>query len=153
MARIIESAETGRAKPEIFSRFVGRQSGRVSRALCEAAAFAAEEMATKVTAVFTESGLMARRLSALRPDQRIIALTHKPHVLCELALIWGVEPLLSKPAETTEQMLRAGEEALLEAGVVEKGEMIVLMAGRLSGLGLSSSVTLFTVAGNLGPTR
>jgi len=153
MARIIESAETGRAKPEAFAKFAGRQSGRVSRALCEAAAFAAEEMATRVTAVFTESGLMARRLSALRPDQRIIALTHKPEVLCELALIWGVEPLLSKPAQTTEEMLRAGEEALLEAGVVEKGEMIVLMAGRLSGLGLSSSVTLFTVAGNLGPTR
>jgi pyruvate kinase len=153
MARIIESAETGRAKPENFSKFAGRQSGRVSRALCEAAAFAAEEMATKVTAVFTESGLMARRLSALRPDQRIIALTHKPEVLCELALIWGVEPLLSKPAQTTEQMLRAGEEALLEAGVVKEGEMIVLMAGRLSGLGLSSSVTLFTVADHLGPTR
>jgi pyruvate kinase len=153
MTRIIESAEAGKPKSEHFAKFIGRQSGRVSRALSEAATFAAEEMATRVTAVFTESGLMARRLSALRPDQRIIALTHKPEVLCELALIWGVEPLVSKPAQTTEQMLRAGEEALLEAGVVEKGEMIVLMAGRLSGLGLSSSVTLFTVAGNLGPTR
>jgi len=29
----------------------------------------------------------------------------------------------------------------------------VVMAGRLSGLGLSSSVTIFTVGGELGPTR
>lgn len=154
MSRIVASAETGREKgPRDPSKLMGRQSGRVSRALCEAAAFAAEEMGTTVTAVFTASGLMARRLSALRPDQRIIALTHDPDVLCELALIWAVEPLLTRPAQTTEEMLRAGEETLLNAGVVEKGAMIVVMAGRLSGLGLSSSVTIFNVGGDLGPTH
>lgn len=154
MSRIIESAETGREKPaEDMAKWLGKQSGRVSRALCEAAAFAAEEMGTSVTAVFTESGLMARRLSALRPQQRIIALTHRPEVLGELSLIWGVEPLLTRKVETTEEMLKGGEQTLLEAGVVEKGEMIVVMAGRLSGLRLSTSVTIYTVAGNVGPTR
>ena len=118
------------------------QSGRVSRALCEAAAFAAEEMGTRVMAVLTESGLMARRLSALRPDQRIVALTNSRHVQNELALIWGVEALIAPSADSTEEILKSGERTLLEAGVVEPGEMIVVMAGRLSGLGLSSSVTL-----------
>ncbi len=154
MSRIIESAENGRElPPEGLTKWVGRQSGRVSRALCEAAAFAADEMGTTVTAVFTASGLMARRLSALRPGQRIIALTHRPEVLAELALVWGVEPMLTKNATSTEEILRCGEETLLDAGVVSRGETIVVMAGRLSGLGLSSSVTIFTVAGDLGPTR
>jgi pyruvate kinase len=154
MARIIESAESGKEnKIERSASWTGRQSGRVSRALCEAAALASEEMGTTVTAVFTASGLMARRLSSLRHDQPIIALTHRPHVLCELALIWAVEPLLITKAQSTEEMLRVGEKALLDAGVVEKGEVIVVMAGRLSGLGLSSSVTIFTVGGSLGPTR
>jgi len=110
-------------------------------------------MGTTVTVVFTESGLMARRLSALRPEQRIIALTHTDEVVRELSLIWGVEPLITPTADTTEGMLRAGEQTLVEAGIVEKGELIVVMAGRLSGLGLSTSVTIFTVAGSLGPTR
>jgi pyruvate kinase len=88
---------------------------------------------------------MARRLAALRPEQRIVALTHSWDVLNELALIWGVEPLLSPPCETTEEMLHSGERVLLEAGVVEQGEMIVIMAGRLSGRGLSSSVSLYTI--------
>jgi len=146
MARIIESAESGREqRHDELMKWAGKQSGRVSRALCEAAAYAAEEMGTVVTAVFTASGLMARRLSSLRPDQRIVALTHNPDVLRELSLIWGVEPLLTRPAQTTEEMMKYGEETLLNAGVVAKGEMIVVMAGRLSGLGLSSSVTLFTV--------
>jgi len=146
MARIIESAESGRRRnDDNIARWAGRQSGRVSRALCEAAAFAAEEMGTRVTAVFTESGLMARRLSSLRPDQRIVALTHYRKVQNELALIWGVESLLIPNADSTEQMLQFGELKLLEAGVVSKGEMIVAMAGRLSGLGLSSSVTLLSI--------
>src|SRR6185369_3994451 len=129
-------------------RWLGQQSGRVSRALCEAAAFAADEMGTKVTAVFTASGLMARRLSSIRHDQRIIALTHRPEVMSELSLIWAVEPLLIKHAPSTEEMLKVGEQRLLEAGLVEKGDMIVIMAGRLSGLGLSSSVSISTVGGN-----
>jgi pyruvate kinase len=153
MCRIIESAEAGR-RPEAdkIAKWAGRQSGRVSRALCEAAAFAAEEMGTRVTAVLTESGLMARRLSALRPEQRIIALTNSPEVMNELALIWGVESLLMPHARSTEEMLRVGERTLLEHGVVDRGEIIVIMAGRLSGLGLSSSVTVFTVEGEIHQT-
>jgi pyruvate kinase len=145
MCRIIETAESGAPAPDTITKWAGRQSGRVSRALCEAAAFAAEEMATRVTVVLTESGLMARRLSALRPSQQIIALTNSPEVQNELALIWGVQSLIVRQAGTTEELLKLGEKTLLESGVVEKNEMIVIMAGRLSGLGLSSSVTLFTV--------
>src|SRR5438132_12862253 len=100
MARIIETAETRNEKRSIVSKLVGRQSGHVSRALCEAAAFAADEMNTRIIAVFTESGLMARRLSALRPDQGILALTPSPHAINELALSWGVEPLLTSTSNS-----------------------------------------------------
>src|SRR6185436_2747381 len=116
MARIIESAETGKEpSDDNLRRWLGRQSGRVRRALCEAAAFAADEMGTRVTAVFTASGLMARRLSSVRHNQRNMALTHRPEVVCELALIWAVEPLLITNAHSTEEMLKIGEQRLLEA--------------------------------------
>src|SRR5205085_11339959 len=100
---------------------------------------------------FTASGRMARRLAAIRPKQRSIALTPRPEVVSELSLVWRVEPLLARNGPSTEELLRAGEETLLEARIVQQGETIVVMAGRLSGLGLSSSVTVLTVAGDLGP--
>ena len=154
MARIVESAETVKEdESDRTTMLTQRQSGRVSRALCEAAVFAAVEMAAKVIVVFTGSGRMARRLSALRDNQRIVALTHRPDVISELSLIWAVEPLLMTKAQSTEELLKIAEERLLEAHVVEAGEVIVVMAGRLSGLGLSSSVTVFTIRGELGPTR
>ena len=150
MARIIESAETGRPTgSSAITKWIGKQTGRVSRALCEAAAFAADEMDAGVIAVFTESGLMARRLSALRPAQRIVALTHSREVQNELALIWAVEPHDCARAETTRGMIHAGDRTLLEAGVTQQGELIVLMAGRMSGLGLSSSMTLHTVGADV----
>jgi len=152
MARIIDAAETRNEKRSIISKLVGRQSGRVSRALCEAAAFAADEMNTRLIAVFTESGLMARRLSALRPDQRIIALTSSRQAINELSLIWGVESVVTTPSKSTEELLKVGELALLHADLVDLGETIVIMAGRLSGLGLSSSVTLYTVEGDIHET-
>src|SRR5204862_1939406 len=102
MARIIETAETRHEKQSIISKLVGKQSGRVSRALCEAAAFAADEMNTRLIAVFTESGLMASRLSSLRPDQRIVALTSSREVINELALVWVVDSVMTPPSRSTE---------------------------------------------------
>ena len=146
MARIIESAEAGRpSAAHARGSWLGKQSGSFSRALSEAAAFAAEEMSARTIVAFTESGLMARRLSALRPPQRIIALTPSKDVQNELSLAWGVESVLHPAVERTEDLIRIGERTLLEAGIVHQDEVLVLMAGRLSGLGLSSSIKLHRI--------
>jgi hypothetical protein len=42
-------------------------------------------------------------------------------------------------------MLMIGEKTLLQAGVVDPGETIIMIAGRLSGFGLSSSVIVWTI--------
>src|SRR5687767_15241055 len=129
MARIIETAETrDPERPSIMSKIAGRQTGRVSRALCEAAAFAADEMSTRLILAFTESGLMARRLSALRPRQRIIAMTSSRNVMNVLNIIWGVEPMLCMASKSAEELLKVGEKTLLDGGLVKPGEVIVIVA-------------------------
>ena len=146
MERIINSAETVKTeKLKSPAKFVQEPTGRTSQALCKAAAFCAREKMTNKIAVFTESGLMARRLSSIRSGLRTFALTNSGDVRNQLALIWGVEALCHESIETTESMLKDGEETLLKAGFVQKGETIVMMAGRLSGLGLSSSVVVRTI--------
>ena len=105
-------------------------------------------MNSRIIAVFTESGLMARRMSALRPAQRIIALTSSADARNGLSLIWGVESLSTGDSRSTEELLKLGEKTLLNAGAANRGEMIVIMAGRLSGLGLSSSVSLYQIGGD-----
>ena len=161
MGRIIDAAET--IKPHQLkknAKFSQLPSERTSQALCKAAAYAAKEMNTDKVGVFTESGLMARRLSSFRSGLQIFALTTSEDARSQLSLIWGVHPLFDKalsmggatiarhsPEETdaTEKMLEIGEKTLRNAQVVEDGETIVMLAGRLSGLGLSSSVTVWTI--------
>ena len=169
MVRIIDAAETIKPaqlrKPIKFSQ---PPSGRTSQALCKAAAYAAKEMCTEKVAVFTESGLMARRLSTIRSGLQTFALTTSADAYNQLALIWGVRPfyhedlntteeienigdktmfdlLNADPTATTEELLKIGERMLLDAGMVDPGETMIMMAGRLSGLGLSSSVIVWTI--------
>ena len=167
MARIIDAAET--IKPEQLRKpvkFSLAPSGRTSQALCKAAAYAAKEMETEKVAVFTESGLMARRLSSVRSGLQTFALTSSEDVYNQLGLIWGVMPffqrnlsdrteraigegtmldLLNTDSDKTGDLLKTGEKTLLDAGVVAAGETIIMMAGRLSGHGLSSSVIVWTI--------
>jgi len=146
MARIIEAAETVKPaqlrKPVKFSL---PPTGRTSQALCKAAAYAAKEILTEKVAVFTESGLMARRLSSIRSGLLTFGLTSSRDACNQLALIWGVDPYMHEYGGSTKQMLREGEKTLLNGGVVQSGETIIMMAGRLSGLGLSSSVIVWTI--------
>ncbi len=149
MARIIDSAETLKStklrKPIKFSQ---KPSGRTSQALCKAAGYCAKEIMTEKVCVFTESGLMARRLSSFRSGLQTFALTTSKRARNQLSLIWGVNALYKEFTESTEEMLRIGEKTLLNNEAVEMGETIVLMAGRLSGLGLSSSVIVWTIGEN-----
>ena len=150
MARIIDSAET--IKPEQLKKpvkFSLPPSGRTSQALCKAAAFAAKEKMTEKVAVFTESGLMARRMSSVRSGLRTFGLTTSPDAYNQLALIWGVQPFVHEVPWATQEMLKIGERTLLEAGVVQPEETIIMMAGRLSGLGLSSSVVVWTIGADI----
>ena len=144
MAKIIDSAETIKESRKPI-KFLQAESGRTSQALCKAAAYCAKEKQTNKIAVFTESGLMARRLSAFRSGLQTFALTTSKDAKNQLALIWGVHPFYHEFPDSTEKMLKAGEKTLLENGAVEAGETIVMMAGRLSGLGLSSSVVVWTI--------
>jgi len=146
MAKIIDTAETvDVTKLKRPLKFSELPSGRTSQALCKAAAICAREMRTEKIAVFTESGLMARRLSSVRSGLQTFALTNSKDICNQLSLIWGVAPLMQDTSDTTEKMLNAGEATLLAAGVVSQQETIVMMAGRLSGLGLSSSVIVWTI--------
>jgi len=168
MVRIIDAAETIKAdKLRKPIKFLQEPSRRTSQALCKAAAYAAKEMMTEKVVVFTESGLMARRLSSVRSGLQTYALTTSADACDQLAMIWGVRPffdhrlnmsaklrsldestmldLMNVECDATEEMLKLGEETLLAAKVVEDGETIIMLAGRLSGLGLSSSVVVWTI--------
>ncbi len=146
MAQIIEKAEAGRpiAAPGRSQQHPGRRDN-FQPALSAAALLAADKSDVQTIAVFTETGQMARSLAQFRPKQHVIALTQSASVRDQLAAVWGVEAMVYPACQSTKKLIEVGERTLGEARLVKNGEMIILMAGRLSGLGLSSSIKMHKV--------
>ncbi|HSF25801.1 MAG TPA: pyruvate kinase, partial [Blastocatellia bacterium] len=123
-----------------------RRSGSNSRAIAEAASFAAEEIGCRLIVVVTRSGFMARRIAAVRPKQRIIAFTEIEQTRSQLAAVWGVEPYLPHPGDdSSEDLLVRADRSLLEYKLADRGESVVVMAGQLADKSLSKSMKIHTV--------
>lgn len=146
MDRIIRSAEQSPLmRPRLAETVSGEHSGSSGRAIAEAAAFAAEELNARLIVVFTEKGRMARHLAALRPAQRILALTQSLATQRQLALVWGVEPRRFDFLPRSDELLAACDRLLLEEGWAALGETVVLIAGGITGLGISNMMKLHRV--------
>lgn len=145
MDRIICATEqmTQPASAMMRQTMFGRRSGSYGRAVSEAALFAAEEVGCRLIVVITQSGHMARRIAALRPRQRIIALTPEAVTRRQLAVMWGVEPyLLDNWTPHSNDLLVCADQALIQLGLAERGENLVMMAGRLNDVTISLSMRL-----------
>ena len=131
MARIIERAEASGRAPRIAAP-AGEM--RVSPATCLAGCRAAYEVGAKALVVFTESGFSALQTSRFRPGRPILAFAASEEVARRLQLVWGVEPRSARRRQSIDGMIRAMDAALLEAGDVEDGDRVVVLAGSLMGV-------------------
>lgn len=123
-----------------------RQSGSYGSAVAQGAVYAADEARCRSIVVITRSGHMGRRIAALRPGQRIIALTLSDQTRRQLAVSWGVEPYSMGNADSISSgLLELADQALLDNHLAESGEAVIVMAGRLSDAVLSLSMKIHTV--------
>jgi pyruvate kinase len=148
MSRIICSAEQADVpEREMWRRGIfERPSGTPGRAVAEAAVLAAEELGCRLIVVITQSGSMGRRVAALRPAQRIIAVTENDNTLRQLAVTWGIEPYpLVASGSTKIGLLPLADQALLDHKLAEPGESIVVIAGRVPDQVMSLSMKIHCV--------
>lgn len=77
----------------------------------------------------TQSGQTARQISKYRPECKIIACTPSEKVARSLALSFGVFAVLTPKLETTDEVIEKTSEIALEYGYVDKGDLVVIVAG------------------------
>jgi pyruvate kinase len=98
-------------------------------AIAQAAVEAASALDIGTIVAFTESGSTARLLSKYRPRARIVAFTPEERTRRRMSLYWGVEPMVMGRLLSTDEMIAAAGERLLEMGLCEAGEGVVMVAG------------------------
>jgi pyruvate kinase len=72
---------------------------------------------------------MALLISKHKPSVPIIAATPFERVARKVSLYWGVTPVILKSKKTTDDMIKAVEDAMLKQKLINAGDMIVLTAG------------------------
>lgn len=131
MARIIEKTEQdGFDRISPLRTTPKTKGGAITRAAAEVGAI----LGAKFLVAFTQSGDSARRISRLRPEIRILALTPEEGTYNRLALSWGVESLLAGVVETTDAMVKQIDQIIIESGRAKEGETIVIVAGSPPGI-------------------
>jgi pyruvate kinase len=100
-----------------------------AEAISCAAVDIANEVNAKAIITATMSGATARKVASHRPSVPIVAVTPGRTTLFRLALVWGVMPVQVAEFTTTDEMVRVMVQAAREAGVVDWGDSVVLMAG------------------------
>jgi pyruvate kinase len=78
---------------------------------------------------FTSSGDTVRRLSRLHSPLPLLAFATAPEVRSQLALTWGTETFIVPHTDTTDDMIRQVDHALLELGRYQRGDLVIIVAG------------------------
>ena len=131
MARIVASTERhGLGRMAGIDWDPRTRGGVIAKAACEVA----DRVEAKYLVAFTKSGDSAKRLSRLRGQIPVLAFTPESIVRSQLSLGWGVETYQTASVEHTDEMVRQVDEALLDAGRVHEGDLVVIIAGSPPGI-------------------
>lgn len=125
MARIVEAVEAGSSEPPPLSHVPRTKRGVISYAARDIG----ERLNAKALVAFSQSGDTVRRLARLHTRLPLLAFTPEESVRSQLALTWGTETFLVPSVETTDQMVRQVDQAMLSLGRSERGDMVVIVAG------------------------
>ena len=99
------------------------------RAIAAATVEAVRRLGAPLIVTFTRSGLTAQQVAALRPPVPILAVTTSPRTYRQLALVWGVVPMLTAEHTSYDEMLDTGRRAAAASGLAAPGDRIVMTAG------------------------
>jgi pyruvate kinase len=133
MARIAARAEQFDEHTGSYTRGLDQRpaatAASVTVAMAHAARRAAEELRVAAIVCCTRAGTTARAMAALRPGCRLIGASPSVATARQLALSWGVEPLVVGEYATTDEMVWCVVEAVVREGLVRPGDTIAVLAG------------------------
>jgi pyruvate kinase len=106
----------------------------------------AADLGARAVVAFTESGATARMVSRFRPRTPILGLTTSEAARRRMALFWGVETAAPLPVGTqVRSMIAEADERIVREGLLDPGDLIVVVAGSPGGRGGTNRVLVHRV--------
>ena len=129
MASIAEQAEEdlNAIRPNQMETFDNLAD--ITNAVCDAACSAAKDLNAKAIITVSKSGQTARNISKFRPSQPIICATPEAKSFHQLALSWGVYPVIARYQKDYDTLMVHAVDCAKQIDMVEKGDVAVVVAG------------------------
>ena len=122
----------------------------IAAATAHAACTTALDIGADAIITVSQSGATARLVSRFRPGSTVVACLLSEQVRRQMALYWGVVPLLMPYAQNTDQLIDFAVRAAEEAGLVKQGDLVVLTAGVPVGVsGTTNMIKVHLIGGAL----
>jgi pyruvate kinase len=125
MSRIVEAVESESTTVPPLTHVPRTKRGVISYAARDIG----ERLNAKALVAFTQSGDTVRRLARLHTHLPLLAFTPEQNVRSQLALTWGTETFLVPKVDSTDQMVRQVDQAMLSIGRYQPGDLVVIVAG------------------------
>ena len=101
----------------------------MTEALSQAVSYTSINLSAKAVLAPTASGTTAKLIAKYRPGVPIIAITDNRATAQKLTLVWGVTPIVTQKAQTTDEILELAVDESLKYGYVNHGDLVVITAG------------------------
>src|SRR5689334_422999 len=118
----------------------------VGRAMSNGACDLAETLGASAILVPTFTARTASAVARLRPRRPVIGLSHHKTAVQQMALEWGVTPVVMPQTENVEDLWTRSLEVALKCGVIESGDRVVTTAGTAVNLPGSTNVIKVDIA-------
>ena len=111
-----------------------------ANAICDAACTTARDINAKAIIAVTMHGHTARRMSKFRPVYPIVAATPKQKTYHQLALSWGVYPVMVRMISDSDEIVIHAADCAKQLDLVQNGDQVVITAGLPLKSGASTNV-------------
>ena len=130
MATIVEDSESHLDYAAYRQRKVSESNTKnVSNAVCFASVSTPHDLGATAIIAPSISGFTTRMLSKWRPSATIIGMSPSMTTVRQMQLQWGVTPVWSRRADTTDELIESSAEELKSRGMVHVGDTTVITAG------------------------
>ena len=135
MAKIAEQAEKDAFDMNAYSGIQYETDySDLTNAICDAACTTARDVKAKAIIAVTKSGSTARRVSKFRPKVPVVAATPVVKTFHQLALSWGVLPVLALDQTSEESLFTHAIDCAKNIDLVSVGDQVVITAGTPLGM-------------------
>lgn len=129
MVHIVENTEEHLDYKNILEKAKEHHMKSASSALAHATVTTASNLGAKCIITPTVSGATARVVSKFKPRTEIIGMSPSEATLRRMQIYWGVRPLKSIEAGSTDEICNSAIDLVCAKQIAEVGDVVVLTAG------------------------